>query len=421
MSSDRRSVVLLLMVACMAWHMLAVLDHWRQAHREQHGRDFASYYYAVDVGFEGGNPYDKRSLGASSRDDETRKSVHPFFYPPPFVLVSTWMRPLDLVTAYRVWFWLDEAFLWLSLLVLARWWRPLGELVPVSLALMVAALTAIPNNHLMGQANLPVLLLVLLALKTDEEDRTTLAGALMGLACMLKMSPALFVAWWLLRGRWASALWSCVAAVVYSLLTLPLVGIEHQWHFYTAVLPGFGSGDYNGLAVGIDLFGNHSLPNLYDGWFPNPAQRDLSLSGPARVLSSLSLVALVAATGWLLRAAPADRLARAGHVGAVGAVMLLVPVFTYEHHLVWLMPAAVVSVVALGQGRLSPGWAAPIGLALTAWCFDLTALKTMHLYVTPEHLVLGAALREAKFAAIVVLYAANMVVARSAPPAGGPT
>lgn len=415
MSPQRRSVVSLFVVACLAWHALSVLDHWRQAHRERHGRDFASYYYAVDVSFAGGDPYDKRALGASSRDDETRKAVHPFFYPPPFVLVSAWVRPLDLVTAYRVWFWLDELFLLLSVLVLARWWRPLGPAVPVALAGLVAALTAISNNHLMGQANLPVLLLVLLALKTAEDRRWPLAGALMGLACMLKMSPGLFVAWWWLRGRRAAAVAACVAAVVYSVLSLPLVGLEHQWRFYTEVLPGFGSGDYNGLTVGIDLFGNHSLPNLYDELWPAAGRAHLVLSPTAALLSSLTLLGLVGATGWWLRAPPVDLLALAGQIGAVCAVMLLVTVITYEHHLVWMLPGAVVAVVAVWEGRLGARWAAPIGLALAALCFDLVALKAMHQYVTPGHVALGLLLREAKLGAIVCLYAANVAVARSAP------
>jgi alpha-1,2-mannosyltransferase len=396
------------------WHALGVVDHWRQAHKERHGRDFASYYYAVQVGADGGNPYDRKALASSSREDETRKSVHPFFYPPPFVAATAWLRPMELQAAYRVWFWLDELFTLACGLLLWRWWRPLDDSVSLTVVLCLGFLTAIPNNHVMGQANFPVLFLVLLALFQDDEGNAWRAGALMGAACMLKMSPGLFVAWWLLRGRWVSALAACGSAVVYSVLALPWVSLEHQWHFYSAVLPGFGSGDYNGLSVGIDLFGNHSIPNLLDGIFPNEIARDTSLSSMARTLSSAALVGLVAALGWCFREGPADRLAQAGQVGAICAAMLMVPVFTYEHHLVWLIPGVVVAVAAIARRRLPLYWTWLVGLAITFWAFDLADLKLVYMYVKSSYSMLAVGIREAKFASVLCVFVACVVVGRSA-------
>ena len=405
----RTTLMRLLLAAAVLWHGLAVSEHFRDCLRDRSGRDFASYYYAVQVAADGGDPYDKRALAARSSDDETRGAVHPFFYPPPFLITMTWALPLDLSTAYRVWFWLDELLALACGLALWRWWRGLSDAVAPVIVGAGALLTAVPNNHVMGQANFPVLLLVIGGLWAQDRRRDVLAGALVGAACMMKMSPALFVAWWLLHRQWRPAAVACGSAVLYSVLSLPLLGAAGQFAFYTEILPTFSTGSYNGLGVGIDLFGNHALPNLYDGWFPAGAGGHLVLSSTARALTSATLLGLVGLTGWSLRRTPADGLEQAAHIGAIAAVMLLVPVITYEHHLIWLLPAAVVAVVALVQGRLDERWAIPVGLALAAWCFDLVPLKS--LWTALGDNPLAVVVRELKMGAIFVLYAACLRVA----------
>jgi alpha-1,2-mannosyltransferase len=408
----RGAVARMMLVMALLWHAIGVADHYREATRSRGGLDFASYYYAVQVAAEGGDPYDKAELANAAQDDDTRKGVHPFFYPPPFLLTMVWALPLDLHAAYRLWFWIDELFALASAFALWRWWRGLGDAATATLIASGALLTAVPNNHLMGQANFPVLFAVITGLWAAERGRDVLGGALVGAACMMKMSPALFVVWWLLHGRWRAAAVACGSAVVYSLATLPLLGLSDQVSFYAEVLPEFSSGSYNGLGVGIDLFGNHSLPNLYDAWFPNGGGGHLVLSGVARVLSSGTLLVLSAFTFWALRRSPGDALSRAAHVGAIAAVMLLVPVITYEHHLIWLMPGAVAAVAALAGGRLSPRWGAPLGLALTAWCFDLVDIKSLSLGLAEASPLAAWVVRELKMMAILVVYAACLRVGR---------
>src|SRR5690606_15367583 len=130
-------------------------------------------------------------------------------------------------------------------------------------------------------------------------------------------------------------------------------------------------------------------------------------SDVARALSTATLVLVVAVTGWLLRPAPSDLLARAAQIGAVGVAMLLVPVFTYEHHLVWALPAVVATAVAVHAGRLTPAWAVALGLAWTAWAYDLAALKELSNWLGHVGLpALGWVLQEVKTAALLVLWAA---------------
>lgn len=367
------SFPVLLVVAAALAHLLALLTPaWWQTVQVDSGRDFASYYYAARVAAEGGDPYDTPALSALARTDGTRQGVHPFLYAPPFVLTMAWVLPFDLGTAYHLWFWLHELCLLAAMAVLVAWWRPLHPSVPWVLAVLVALMTAIPNNHLMGQANFPGLALALGGLWATGRQRPVLGGALLGTACMLKMSPALLVMWWLVRREWVAVAASVVTAVVLSVASLPLVSLSAQVGFFTEVLPSFGSGHYNGLAVPIGIYGNHGIPNLWHQVLPSGGPR---LSSGARALSTLSNLALLGGLLAAFRRPPADGLATAAQVAAVGVVMLLFPVYTYEHHLVWALPAMVVTVVAAAAGRLSPALAVVVGLSLTALLFDLQALK----------------------------------------------
>ena len=146
MTARHRPLVLLLCTAALVFHALVVARAWHGAHRDKTGRDFASYYYAVQVAADGGDPYTTGQLGSAAREDATRKGVHPFFYPPPFVLGMAWALPLELRTAYRVWFWLNELTCLLAAILLWRWWRPLGSSVAPTLALLLALLETLGDR-----------------------------------------------------------------------------------------------------------------------------------------------------------------------------------------------------------------------------------------------------------------------------------
>jgi len=397
--------------------VLGVAPAWRGVERRQHASDFASYYYAVRAAEEGLNPYERSNLEHIARAEDTRRRVYPFFYPPPFLLAVLWSAPFDLHTAFEVWFWINEGLLIIALFALWRWWRPLGPAVPAVLAVVAALASPIPANLVIGQANLAVFALAVLGMalahplsgQRPSRAAEIAGGALVGAACMLKMSPAFFVAWWLLRRRWLAVAGSAAAALLLSAATLPVLPAAMQLHFYTDVLPGFSAGRYPGLDLPIDLFGNHSLPNLFHEILGGGA----ALSAVGRSLARVSLLAFAAGLAWAFRKEPADALAAAGQFAAVAAAMLLAPVFTYEHHTIWLIPAAVVSVTALAAGRLDWRWAIPVVLAAAAWCWDLAHLRAWAHRAGPAF----AAVREFKFAAIAVFFAASVIAGRSRPAA----
>lgn len=389
-AATARKLAWALLALGLVLHAFGVADGWTKVRNADHGRDFASYHYAVHAAADGLDPYDKAALGKLAREEGTRRAVHPFFYPPPFLLGMSWVLPLTLPQAYSAWFWLDSLFL--LAVVLALWkWRP-GTGTLLGLAATLAALSAIPNNHVMGQANLPTLALMVWG-AVLARNRPWLGGALVGVACMLKMSPALLVAWWLLRRRWKPVVSACGAALVLSLGSLGF-GVEVTRTFYLDVLPGFSSGDYNGLTVPVDLFGNHSLPNLFAQIWPAAD----GLSSTARTAGSVSSVALLLGSVWLLR----DNLAA---VGALCIAMIITPVYAYEHHVTFALVSVVAVADALWERRLHWGWLALLLPAFVVMCWPIAQWKA---------LADGRWLfQEAKFFALLAFGAACVVASRA--------
>jgi hypothetical protein len=396
-------------VAAIIWHAVALLAYaWPEAQTVRHGRDFASYYYAAQVASNGGDPYDKTQLADAARQDKTRSSVHPFFYPPAFLMVVAWAPQLSLATAFQLWFWMGELAALACLLSLWRWVRPLDPSAATLTVTAFALCTAVMNNHLMGQANFLMMALVLAALWAEDRKRSTAAGVLLGLAVLMKMSPALFVLLWMVERRWRAVVATIVTYLSVSVVAASIWGPSLTVHFYTEVLPGFGSGHYNGLRVPIQLFGNHSLPNLWHQWWPALGP---GLSAPATFGSALSALVLVGATLWLSRYPTPSRLAQTARWCAVAMVMLLIPVYTYEHHLIWAWPAVVVTAIALFQGKLSGLWRFTLPASWIGWALSLKSLKSSAIsWENDGWPTVAWALQEWKMASCIVLWLALMLL-----------
>lgn len=335
----------------VAYTGLVVWPSWSQVRGNTSGRDFASYHYAIEVARDGGDPYDTDALNVKMRQEGARRgNINPYFYPPPFLLTMAWDEDYSLSRAMHIYYVMNHVFLLGVLAALWRWFSPpLGVLAGV-----VLTLGALPDDMKMGQANLLVLLLAVVGLW--RTNGLALAGA-----AMAKMSPALYLAWWAVRRQWVPVIVTIAAAIALSIASLPLVSFEHQVRFFTEVLPRFAGGPYHDLTVPITLPANHSIPDLYNQAFPGPD--DYTLSRTARVASGLTNLGLLAGLCAVARR-PGDTLSDACMAGAFTVLMTITPVYTYEHHLVFMLLPGVALGTALVRGRLP---AVAIFPALLSW------------------------------------------------------
>jgi len=244
-----------------------------------------------------------------------------------------------------------------------------------------------------------------------ERKHEVTGGALLGVACMLKMSPALLVAWWLLHRRWRAVGAAIITAIVLSIATLPLLNIGHQWEFYTQILPGFGAGRYHDLTVPIALKTNHSIASLLHEVFPGTRT---ALSGTARLLSQVIAVVLLAGTARLFHRRPPDALAALCQAGTVVVLLLVLPVYTYEHHMVWMLVPYAAAFAAAAEGRLGRAALAALVLAYAVQALPLDWLKAAYRQLDvlgPARDPVYYALREAKFVAALWAGAACAIAA----------
>jgi hypothetical protein len=382
---------------------------WEGVKVSRGANDFASYFYAVQASGKGENPYDNSILNRLAQEDNRRGSVYPYFYPPPYLLVMAWTLPLDLSEAHMAFYWAGSFFLLAVMLSLWKWLPNWGMFGASGLVLLFY--TPIFDTLRMGQANLLVLALVVWGVMLVEFEgankRRWLGGALVGLACMMKMSPAILVMWWMIRQEWRPVVAAVLSAVVSSVVVLPLVGFSDQFYFYSDVLPGFSSGNYHGLTVPINIPMNHSLLNfcmqIVNGFQDMGRNTEPSVlaTNLARIISFSALLSLL----FVLRKPRPDAVSRANAAGALVVLMVLIPAYTYEHHLVFLIFPLLAVVAALAEKRLS--WAYWLVLipvfGLIAW--NLPDFKAYSASLGDGRLwsANAVAFRELKFLAIVCL------------------
>ena len=360
---------------------------WKKVSSTPSGRDFASYYYATQAAADGADPYDTAALSKAARNDHTRRVVNPYFYPPPFLYSVAWSLPMTLPSATIVMLGLNEALL-AGCLALMHF--SFG-VAPWALALLLATYTPIPDNAWMGQANLLALFPALAGLALAR--RPVISGVLVGIAGMFKMSPALYLLWFALRRNVRAFAVAGLTAIALTLLSLPLVGPDAQVRFYTQVLPGFLAGDYHDLTVPISLPANHSIPDLYNYLWPGPHPTRLSVT--AAWASRITGLALLGAWAWRFRHQGEERRA----LGALTVLMVILPAYTYEHHLVFLLPA--VGVAASGIRGVGSAVVFGVSYFLLAWPLEWLRATQGFVGAHGGGVVAEIGLRESKFLAEV--------------------
>ena len=304
-------------------YFLVILDKWDAVLRSKGARDYATYHYALKTSWEGDNPYRTKNLNKRAQKEGFRRTVHPYFYPPPSLLPVIWTKPLSLMSGYRIFFWLNQFLFILTLYNIWRWLR-----TPVwFLGLLAVSFTPVADTLKMGQANIFILWLLSIVLSRSS-------GGALALAAMTKMAPALLFFQWCCQKKWM-AIRNCLFGILgLSTIACSLISIEDQWFFYTVVLPQFSSGAYHGLSIPINLPANHSIPDLYNQLWPGESQHKLSVT--ASFVTSVTnglLLAIVLICSFLWKNKSSQRFLQGGMI----CLMLIFPVYCYEHHLALLV------------------------------------------------------------------------------------
>jgi|GEM_PF-2495743 len=335
---------------------------------------------------------------AHSRSDEERQLP---FYLPVVPLMLAPLAALGRVGAALVWTAAQVAALGVSLRILRGWCADRGLDGPAILGTAtLLALPALVEAARFNQLSFFVLALVLAGVDAMDRARPGRAGALLGLATILKLLPAIFLPWLLLKRRWTAAATLTVTVLAVGLLP-PLAGFgpARTWEYHRQWWQHNVRGDSASGLLKADLPDhfvdrrNQSIFQVLARWtwpehrFRIPWQ-PLHLDARTCVLAGYVVTALLGAGLLWKTRHPWSRLSAAQRhveVACYALGMLAFSPLVRQYYLVWALPALVMLARAAGdpddarQRRL--GWTG-LGvwtIGMLAWIWPLTRLLGVHL------------------------------------------
>jgi hypothetical protein len=301
-----------------------------------------------------------------------------YVYPPPLALL---LLPLVWALDYGAarWLWLVFSVLCLAVGV-ALVWRVSGVRSERRWLPVVACLPLLPAITWalgIGQLSPQLLLLVAGAYAALSARRPALAGALLGVAASVKVFPALLGGYLLLRREWR-ALGAAIAVGLACLgLAALVVGWEPYWTYVSGVVPAqrrLFAAPFNVSVPG--LFARLLVANT----FTTPL---LAADALGQALSALASAALLAATGYAIWRAPAERASlTTAFALAVAATLLVGPINGRYNLVIALLPLVVAAAQVQARWPRHLGWlvAAALLLGLPIEPYDLWPVRLW--YVT---------------------------------------
>lgn len=207
------------------------------------------------------------------------------------------------------------------------------------------------NFHL-GQINFYLLIAVLY----DTLNRSRYTGILTGIAAGFKVTPGLFIVFMLLNRRWADATRAIISFAATILISM-VIGPGQVWRFWTHDL-------FDTSRVGsMRRLANASWRGFIDRFLDSPTFSSPALATLVWAIVSLGTLILLLwfANLWW----PYSRMIAASLVGICG---LLVTPISWNHHFIWLIPAAVaicaLAVRAFKAGAKRIAWVQVVALVL---------------------------------------------------------
>lgn len=202
------------------------------------GWDFQNYYIPSAMFVAGEDMYDYEKALAFTMEHPSiaYREISYYLYPPLLAIVLAPLSQLPFPLAYRVWIVLQQVFLAGTLLLLARSLPMFGRWSLPILTVLACNMYPFYLSNDIGQVNVLILLLVTAALAGAFHGRMFLAGAMIGIAAMIKISPLLLIGLFVLQRRWLAMWGFAVSMALLTILSALLAGPEAIWRFINVSL-----------------------------------------------------------------------------------------------------------------------------------------------------------------------------------------
>jgi hypothetical protein len=361
----------------MAWFLaipvLAIVFHEQQIAlpgQDSHRNDLKHLYLGSRLLIEGESPYPYDALVAEA--SEVRhphfRALNPYVYPPFTGYFFFWFGKIPYDSAVAVWFWMGHLFLILSMILL---WPSLKIFTPLPrlgiLLGSVAIFFPLYRSTSAGQLNHFLLFLLSLFLFLWARGLKKSGAAVVALAALVKVQPAILMIYLLWKREWAAFWTGCAVAATLVFLPGLFFGLDPYFEYLEIVKQmGFGSSTWSeqGMSFYVDP-GNIAVPALfYRTLAENPVTEAwLHWNGLAYFLSvmwALGILALCLACCRIHRRDEDTEMEIATWIFG----MLLIPSLFWDHYLVLALPCFWLLVARLSEEGVSD---LALGLAAGCW------------------------------------------------------
>ncbi len=414
-------LVLLAILLVHAAGTFAYMTLWRTLRSPDFDVNDFKAYYAGALALREGRPDllypDPSTLNLGLLPDQPwvrfaveRGVPHPsgYIYPPFLAVVLRPITHLSYHRANQAWFLLNTLLFAGTVLLLASW-RRRGVGLLATGGILFASLGFHPTFRAFqcGQVSLLILFLLTAAFWLLERDRDPAAGAMVGVAAALKLTPAILILFFLAARRYRAAAGSLAAGAAALLVSVAGAGWRNHLFFAGEMLPA--------LSRGAATFANQSLPGF------------LARIGTGATMNAfefvdepgwLRLLGRVASAGVLLGSLLlARRLALSGYGAPAGfalvtlATLIASPISWEHHYTLALIPLALLITEIAERGRVPLAHAALLAGSWALMAANAYDLIRHHFPSRPARISIAYALYGA--VALWILLAIRGRVSRS--------
>ena len=225
-SADKKRIVGIAFIVIVS--VILLIQSYGKAYRDS-GYDFTSYIYASKLLSEDQNPYDPTSSVASQIDYP--KPSFPYIYPLTLAFLMTPLSYIPYSVAISIWFFAGLFSLLFTIYLLTKretnetgGYRKRTDISIVSSLAILLLFNIVQNNFLNGQLNFIILLLSVLSYDYCSRGKKFTAAFVLALAVSLKLTPVIFLLYFLLKKEYKLFLYSTAMIPLLLLLPYLLIG-----------------------------------------------------------------------------------------------------------------------------------------------------------------------------------------------------
>jgi len=191
-----------------------------------HGNDFPHLYIGALAMERGINPYNSVEIRRLATLQGIQR-MNPYVYPPFTAILFRPFARMGYREAKLLWFLINQVMIIASFVLLILLWKPQDRLSACALLVVLfAVFSPLTRTLTAGQLNVLLLFLLALAAYLERGPLSAISGALIGVATMVKVFPALFFLYFVGRGNWTAATAMILTIVLLAGFSVSVAGMK---------------------------------------------------------------------------------------------------------------------------------------------------------------------------------------------------